>query len=264
MGPGTTDLELVTVGDPGNTGEVSGEWAGGDGPNRLCGGVDYTYRISKYETTNAQYTEFLNSVASLGDPHGLYHASMSDPFNFGGISRTGSGTAMDPYVYDAKNDDPEWKNRPVNFVNFWDACRFANWLHNGQPIGTQNASTTEDGAYTLNGYTGWDGRGIARNPDALFFVPSENEWYKAAYYDSLLNGGAGGYHQWPTGVGGVDNNPPSQDTGDSANFLYLGYAVGMPYYTTEAGAYALSGSSYDTYDQGGNVFNVSDFGNRCA
>ena len=31
---------------------------------------------------------------------------------------------------------------------------------------------------------------ITRNAGATYFIPSENEWYKAAYYDPTLNGGA--------------------------------------------------------------------------
>ena len=40
----------------------------------------------------------------------------------------------------------DWANRPVNWVSFWDAARFANWLNNGQPTGTQGPATTEAGA----------------------------------------------------------------------------------------------------------------------
>ncbi len=38
---------------------------------------------------------------------------------------------------------------PVNFVDFYDSLRFANWLHNGQPTGAQNNTTTEGGSYTI-------------------------------------------------------------------------------------------------------------------
>jgi hypothetical protein len=70
----------------------------------------------------------------------------------------------------------------VDFVSFWNALRFANWLHNGQPRGLQDETTTEDGAYTLTP-TGIVNNTITRNPGAVVFLPSENEWYKAAYYD---------------------------------------------------------------------------------
>ena len=54
MGPGLTRLETVPVGDPGNTGELSGVGAGGGGANRICGAVGYVYRIGKYEVTAGQ------------------------------------------------------------------------------------------------------------------------------------------------------------------------------------------------------------------
>ena len=58
-------VETVTVGNPGNAGEWSGESYGGYGPDRICGAVDYTYNIGKYEVTAGQYTEFLNAVAGV-------------------------------------------------------------------------------------------------------------------------------------------------------------------------------------------------------
>ena len=46
-----------------------------------------------------------------------------------------------------------YANRPVDYVSFWDAARFTNWLHNGQGLG----GDTENGAYTLGGYTLYGG-----------------------------------------------------------------------------------------------------------
>ena len=79
-------------------------------------------------------------------------------------------------------------NKPITFVSWFDAARFCNWLHNGQPSGAQNAATTEDGAYTLNGAT--SGVAISKNATAKVWIPSENEWYKAAYYDPTKGGPA--------------------------------------------------------------------------
>jgi hypothetical protein len=63
-------IDWVTVGEPGNACEVQ--------PSVGCvGAVPTTYQISKYETTNAQYVEFLNAVASSGDPNGLYNTKMA-------------------------------------------------------------------------------------------------------------------------------------------------------------------------------------------
>ena len=65
------------MGNPGNTGELSGDgvWPGGNGPDAIVGAVDYVYEIGKYEVTAGQYTEFLNAVAAT-DTYGLYNTDM--------------------------------------------------------------------------------------------------------------------------------------------------------------------------------------------
>ena len=136
---------------------------------------------------------------------------------------------------------------------FWDAVRFANWLHNGQPTGPQNASTTEDGAYTLNGYTGSDGREIQRKASWQWAVTSEDEWYKAAYYKG---GSSNAYWDYPmqSDIPTVPSNDITNlDAGNNANFYQSGYTLGSPYYRTEAGEFENSESHYGTFDQGGNV-----------
>jgi Sulfatase-modifying factor enzyme 1 len=146
----------------------------------------------------------------------------------------------------------------VNSITMWDAMRFANWMHNGQPSsGVQDATTTEDGAYTLDGYNWTDGSWISRNPGARFWVPSDDEWYKAAYYDPV----AGKYWDYPTGT----DTPPSNDVvnpdpGNNANF-WNGpgdFSIGPPYLHTEVGEFENSASPYGTFDQGGNVWEPTD------
>ncbi len=61
------------------------------------------------------------------------------------------------------------------FVDFYDSLRFANWLHNGQPTGAQDNSTTEDGAYTITA-EGIAANSITRNARATIFLTSEDEW----------------------------------------------------------------------------------------
>ena len=183
MGPGLTSLEMVTVGNPGNTGEWSGTSYGGYGEDRICGEVDYTYSIGKYEVTAAQYCNFLNAKAK-SDPYSLYTPVMDTKWYAWGCNIKQSGVDGS-YTYSVA---PDWANRPVNLVSYWSALRFANWLNNGQGEGD-----TETGAYTINGYTGFDQAPIIRNSNAKWFLPSEDEWYKAAYYDSNKPGGAGYY-----------------------------------------------------------------------
>ncbi|MGB2824068.1 MAG: SUMF1/EgtB/PvdO family nonheme iron enzyme [Phycisphaerae bacterium] len=252
----TVNIETVPVGDPCNAGQLSGWGAGGFGPDRLCGAVDCEYRIGKYEVSNAEYCAFLNAVASVGDPHGLYDTHMGGGWNdTGGISRTGSGTEGDPWVYSSR---PSRADRPVNYVSFWDACRFANWLHNDQRTGAQDLSTTEDGAYFLNGVTDPTNTSISRELDWKWAVTSEDEWYKAAYYDPGRPRDAG-YWGYPTGsdTAPTAEAPPGTDmTNGSASYYKDGGYVDPTYYTTECGAYDAkpSDSPYGTFDQGGNVF----------
>ncbi len=250
-------FDWATVGDPGNAGELSGLGAGGFGPDAIVGAVDTTYRISKTAVTNAQYVDFLNAVAAT-DPNALYSIAMGSS-TWGGITRSGSSGS---YSYAVKadsvgngpggadGDDYTYGNKPVNFVSFFDAMRFINWLENGQPTGAQNASTTEAGVYDIgNGLT------EVRNPNATYFIPSEDEWYKAAYYDPNKPGGAG-YYDYPTSTDlAPDNNLPSADTGNSANFFLGGFTTGdFDYSLTDVGAYTTSEGPYGTFDQGGNVF----------
>lgn len=231
----TITIPTVPVGNAGNAPDNTG-----------FGAVDYEYRIGTTEVTNAQYVAFLNAVAAT-DTYELYSASMGSQPG-GGITRTGSSGS---YVYAVKANASSYAyaNKPVNFVSWGDAARFSNWLHNGQPTGLQDANTTEDGAYTLNGATTSGALNtVTRNAGATWFIPSENEWYKAAYYDGNTNT----YYDYPTGTDSTPtNNLPALDTGNSANF---GFTTGsLSYPLTDAGAYMLSSSPYGTYDQGGNV-----------
>ena len=124
--------------------------------------------------TNFQYAIFLNAVAATSDTFGLYNTGMYG--SQGGILR---GESNGEFQYVVKSS---WGDRPVNYVDIYDSMRFLNWLENGQPTGEQDASTTEDGAYTIT-QEGVDLHNITRNPDSIYTLPTENEWYKAAYHE---------------------------------------------------------------------------------
>ncbi len=243
-------IEVVPVGNPGNDGELSGEAAGGQGPTRICGAVDYAYNMGKYEVTAGQYTEFLNAVAAT-DTYGLYNRIMSSSSYLGCmIERTGSSPN---YSYSVV---PDWADRPVNHVSWGDAARFANWLHNGQPTGTQDLTTTEDGSYYLDGATSAaELLDVIRELDATWVIPSEDEWYKAAYYD----GDSSVYYDYPTSSDSVPSNDLiDPDPGNNANFYDSGPTIGDPYYRTVVGDFENSESPYGTFDQGGNMWELNE------
>jgi formylglycine-generating enzyme required for sulfatase activity len=164
------------------------------------------------------------------------------------IQRSGSPGG---YTYSVASD---WANRPVNFVSWGDSVRFANWLHNGQPTGTQGLSTTEQGAYYLNGaMTDKQLLAVYRKSDWKWAITSQDEWYKAAYY----KGGStnAGYWDYPTSSNSVPSNDViNPDSGNNANFYQNDYTIGSPYYRTKVGEFENSDSPYGTFDQGGNVW----------
>ena len=147
---------FVTVGNAGNPNDTTG-----------YGGVNYQYQIARYLVTNSDYEDFLDAVAAT-DPYGLYASNMGSDAR-GGIARSGSGGS---YTYSTR---AHMCAKPVNYVSWFGAARYCNWLHN-------NYGSTETGAYTLNGATSGDA--VAKNPGALYWIPTENEWYKAAYHKS--------------------------------------------------------------------------------
>ncbi len=257
-------IDTVQVGNAGNPAD----------PATGYGAVSYVYNLSKFEVTIAQYAEFLNAVART-DTYGLYHPDMALDPNVAGILRFSTPGS---YVY-----VPTGGNRPVTQVNWGDAARFVNWLHNGQPIGPQGPGTTEDGAYALLGaVTPAALVAVTRSPSATWVLPTQNEWYKAAYYQpASLGGDADSYWHYPmrTNLAPYSDQPPgaTPDNTRVANFWSNdgvangyndGYAVTgstleqFTNYLTDVGAYRSSPSFYGTFDQAGNVWewNETRFG----
>jgi formylglycine-generating enzyme required for sulfatase activity len=240
-------IETVLIDNPGNLAD----------PSTGYGSVPYPFKMAKYKVTISQYVEFLNSVARTQGAlssngwqviKGLYKAEMDDADEDPGllIRRVGDGTDAAPYVYSAHNSIA-WGvnagNRPIPWVTWFDAARFVNWLHNNQ-----RSDGTETGAYTLLNYqvSGY----VARNPEARFWIPSENEWYKAAYYDPTKSGNS--YWNYPA----KSDVPPriakvsSSPAAPAANFQNV-YKRDPGGVLTPVGAYTTSTSYYGTFDQGG-------------
>lgn len=238
-------FEWATVNNPGNAADPlnSTKFPG-------IGSVVNVYRIAKHEVTNDQYAEFLNAVA-VTDTHIVYHRYMGLDF-IGGITQSGSSNIF-TYKVRAKMG-----NKPVNYVSFFNAMRFVNWLHNGQPTGVQEASTTEDGVYTIS-----DGLSEVRATHARFFIPTENEWYKAAYHQPSSQGGdADGYWLYPTATNDIPTVATATINGDIGNpgTNVVNYGEGANWnlvfgnVTTVGTAGCASESFYGTSDQGGSVW----------
>ena len=203
-------MDWVSVGNPGNAADTTG-----------YGAVAYAYQIGKYEVTNSQYGAFLNAKGA-SNSGAIYNSSMTST----GIKQTGSSGNFSYSVTSG------FENKPVVFISWFDAARFANWMMNGQGSGDM-----ENGAYTLNGATSGI---ITANIGAQVYLPSEDEWYKAAYYSAANTS----YSLYPNGQNTITTADANYDN-----------SVGS---TTNVGTYSSDPSSYGTFDQGGNVWEWND------
>jgi formylglycine-generating enzyme required for sulfatase activity len=235
-------IQWVTVGDPGNAADTT---------NR--GAVSDSFQIMKYEFTNQQYTDFLNSVDAGGNnPNSVYHVDMGNDIR-GGISFTSGAASGSKYAVKSNMGD-----KPVNYVSWFDAARVSNWLMNG----ATSSSSTETGAYTL---VGGQTTGIAPavNNGATFYIPTEDQWYKAAYY---MGGGTNaGYWDYATrsdtaptavtadttGIGSAGSTGNFANYLDDANWNDRGGNV------TTVGTNGVS-SAYGAFDMNGNITEWND------
>ena len=196
--------------------------------------VDHSYKIMTREVSIAQYCEFLNSVAKM-DLHNLYDKRMR-------IVRKGFPTK---YSYAPKEG---YANHPVTFINFPRAARFANWMHNGKPTGKQVKGVTEDGAYDMTGDL------KSHSKTAKFWIPTEREWCKAAYYDpkrSETLGKAFYYDFGDKSSYNPDRYPKAEPPPGGAHSANYNEKLKD---TTPVGAYASAVSAYGLFDMNGNVF----------
>jgi formylglycine-generating enzyme required for sulfatase activity len=219
------------VGSPNNAPDSTG-----------LGTVGYSYNIGTYDVTNSQYVEFLNSNVPGGetaDPLALYNSNMSNS-TYGGITYNSGAASGSKYGVMGTNGQ-----NPVNYVTFYDALRFANWLDNNQVAGM-----TETGAYTLLGNTPTPSNAatVTRNSGATVFLPSENEWYKASYYNPATSS----YYQYPTSSNTAPNATGPTATPNSANYDNRVRTL------TAVGAYTGTTSPYGAFDMGGDVFQWND------
>lgn len=214
------DIELITIGNAGNAPHSTG-----------YGSVGYRYDIGKYEVTTAQYTEFLNAIAAT-DTYGLWRPEQD-------ITQGGSPGSWTYTTVGGR------ENHPIDGVQLRDCMRFVNWLHNGQPSGAQDDSTTEDGAYDLPGHD--PNSSTVREADWVYALPTRDEWYKAAYYNS----GTASYYEYPTSS---DTKPGHEEDGSPNNACF----VDFPGWSQESdmfpvGTYTASASPYGVFDMAGNA-----------
>jgi hypothetical protein len=210
-------IDFVNVGNAGNGNDLG---AGGGSYSSPYGEVGYNYRISTYEISE----DMIEKAAALG---------MTNVW-------AGSWTG----------------NQPAAFMTWFEAAAFVNWLNTSQGYQAAYNLTYSDGwSMNLWGASEQASTGVRsetnpyRHKDAHYFLPSGDEWYKAAYHQN--DGVTANYWDYPTGGNAV---PDGIDFAGDPNYQAVfndGYDQRQPNAVTDAGS---SASAYGTYGQGGNVW----------
>jgi formylglycine-generating enzyme required for sulfatase activity len=104
-----------------------------------------------------------------------------------------------------------------------------------------------------------------RAPDAKVWIPTQDEWYKAAYYDPSIGAADDRDNYWlyPSRQNVLGNNNIPDG---AANYRSDDYSTtpgnnvysAATQYLTDGGTFIDSGSYYGTFDQGGNVSEWND------
>jgi hypothetical protein len=218
-GSNSFDIEFVRIGNPGNAADTTGS------PNPV-GSVAYPYRMGKFEISE-QMIQKANVLGKLG------------------ITKDTRGV-----------------NKPATSVSWNEAARFVNWLNTSSGSAPAYKFTTQPGEIGYNenadielwdcNDAGYNPHNLYRNRLARYFLPSVDEWYKAAYYDP----GAGVYYDYPTGSNSVpDGIDFAGDTTFDAVFFDADHSFGpQPHDITDVGLL----SPFGTAGQGGNAWEFGE------
>lgn len=216
--PGDHGIDFVTISDPGNVGYNRTD------PNGFAtgsGSLDYEYRIGRFEVTTQQWLGFVNAMHTSGEISDQFFAV---PFTWGAeIDPTYNGPGRQ---FRLQSANPNAAMLPVQSIDWYSAAYFSNWLHNGQP---NSFAAIQTGAYDSSTWRhGPEGDLTLADPhlpDAKYWIPTFDEWQKAAYYDPEKDG-EGGWWLYPNstdelqtpGFPGVGETSAGLDIGNDAAF----------------------------------------------
>ena len=220
-GANSFTIDFVSIGNPSNSADTTG-----------YGSVGYSYNIGKYEVSVPQ----INGARASGL----------------------QGVTADSQNWNTTPDGPAYG------LDWLQAAAFVNWLgisKGYQPAykmtylgGTGGHPHIPPRTYSIGvwqpGEAGYDPNNPFRNSLAVYALASENEWYKAAYFDPNKNSGAGGYWKYATGS---DSVPTPVTSGTASGTSVYGYTFDGQLNKAASVSQAGGESPYGTVGQGGNV-----------
>ena len=130
-------------------------------PSTGYGFVANDYRMGTYEITNDQWTKFKAAYGAVtGTPADAYDQ---------GPSFTGTDV-------------------PTNHVSWYEAAQFVNYLNTimNNPVAYKFTGTHGTSDYALSTWSAAEadnGTNLYRHKDAKYYLPTEDEWVKAAYWN---------------------------------------------------------------------------------
>ncbi|MBX9742065.1 MAG: formylglycine-generating enzyme family protein [Chthoniobacterales bacterium] len=279
-------IKLIVIDDPGN--EPSSVEQGG------WGAVSNIFQIGETDITAEQYCTFLKAVATNNDYYELYDTNMGSDSNIACITRSGESGSYDYQVI------PGREKFPITYISAGRAAAFCNWMENienNKPIEGEESvlKGAFDITYTTNyvykniitpptkNFNGTTTPGsisttitgtdvylsVLANTNARWSLPTEDQWYKAAYYKKAPVGMDGFadrkhpplYYLYGTGDSTCPNNSieVAQSSHNAANFCLVDAANDLHYTQTEVphitpvGFFKKTKSPFGLYDMSGNV-----------
>jgi len=206
-------FEWAVIGDPGNRATFINEmwrFVAIGGPDNVpeLGAVENLYRMAITEVTVGDWLEFVQAYRPfyLEQNGGTI---VVDPGFTGNCITAFQVAVIRSHCSPEEPTDMSWEY----------AARYCNWLHNGK---VNELWAFETGAYETETFYidegGFYHHQLSRNPTAKFWIPSLDEWIKAAYYDPDRYGsGIPGYWSYPdrSNTRPIGNLPP--DAGGERN-----------------------------------------------
>jgi formylglycine-generating enzyme required for sulfatase activity len=224
---------------------------GATNPTSGYGIVNHDYRMGTYEITADQWNKFMVNL---------------------GVPVTGNPS----HAYDSSTSDTDVK-LPANHISWYEAAQFVNWLNTstGHQAAYKFTGTQGSGDYALATWSTADaanGTNLFRNKDAFYFLPTEDEWVKAAYWNGTTlqsyatkageslkqgngtNGTGWNYYdngyatnpagKWEVGSGSQELNGTYDMMGNAGEWMENPYSDTSYGLTTQR---AMRGSSYGSY-----------------